>query len=382
MGEAGRKPGAGRERGQALVLFVLALSVLMGFTAMTIDVGLFLHERRNLQNAADAAALAGVLELPQSPAAAQLRAQEWAVENGIDGTDGRQVESITVPQPDRIEVTIARPSTPFLFGRVLGLTSIDIRARAVAEVGSVTGTLGLTPFGVLESVVNYCTYLQVTQVSPPPSCVTTLKYDVNDVGANIGDLDFDGTGGGANELNEKIKGGNKDPLCSINEPPLPGCPTKEPGKPGNSVGQIRDAINWRVDNTTVHCDTVSEVVGPDTDGDGVPEVKSGCNQWGGAAGPDSDGDGGICDNINWTDGMRGSCSLIAIPIIDVLPGGSVDATNLGFALFWLLPLPGGQCSGNTCNISGYFINAEVSVTGLIRALDPASTPFVAHRLVE
>ena len=139
------------ERGQALVLFVLALAVLMGFTAMTIDVGLFLRERRNLQNAADAAALAGVLELPQSPAAAQLRAQEWAVQNGIDGTDGRQVESITVPQPDRIEVTIARPSTPFIFGRVLGLTSLDIRARAVAEVGSVTGTLGLTPFGKCDS---------------------------------------------------------------------------------------------------------------------------------------------------------------------------------------------------------------------------------------
>jgi len=370
------------ERGQALVLFVMALAVLMGFTAMTIDVGLFLRERRNLQNAADAAALAGVLELPQSPAAAQLRAQEWAVQNGIDGTDGRQVESITVPQPDRIEVTIARPSTPFIFGRVLGLTSVDIRARAVAEVGSVTGTLGLTPFGVLENAVNYCTYLQVTQVSPPASCVTTLKYDVNDVGANIGDLDFDGTGGGANELNEKIKGGNEDPLCSINEPPLPGCSTTVPGKPGNSTGQIRDAINWRISNTTVHCDTVSEVVGPDTDGDGVPEVRSGCNPWGGAAGPDSDGDGGICDNINWTDGTRGSCRLIAIPIIDVLPGGSVDATNLGFALFWLLPLQGGQCSGNNCNIRGYFINAEVSVTGLIRALDPASTPFVAHRLVE
>src|SRR3989337_950950 len=218
MGEAGRKPGAGRERGQALVLFVLALSVLMGFTAMTIDVGLFLHERRNLQNAAGAPALAGVLELPQNPAAAQLRAQEWAVQNGIDGTDGRQVESITIPQPDRIEGTIARPRTPFIFARVVGLISVDIRARAVAEVGSVTGTTGLTPFGVLESAVNYCTYLQVTQVSPPPGCVTTLKYDVNDVGANIGDLDFDGTGGGATELNEKITGGNTDPLCSIYEP--------------------------------------------------------------------------------------------------------------------------------------------------------------------
>src|SRR4030067_1047641 len=153
------------ERGQALILGALALVVLFGFTALTIDVGLFLQERRNLQNAADAAALAGVLELPESPAAAQVRAQEWAVQNGIDGTDGRQVESITVPQPDRIEVKIARQSTPFLFGRVLGFTSIDVRTRAVAEVGSVTSTTGLTPFGVLQSAINYCTYQQVSGVS-------------------------------------------------------------------------------------------------------------------------------------------------------------------------------------------------------------------------
>ena len=47
------------ERGQMLILFVLALGVLMGFTAMTIDVGLIYVQRRKLQNAADAAALAG-----------------------------------------------------------------------------------------------------------------------------------------------------------------------------------------------------------------------------------------------------------------------------------------------------------------------------------
>ncbi|MEE8347156.1 MAG: pilus assembly protein TadG-related protein, partial [Dehalococcoidia bacterium] len=53
-----------RETGQTLVLFVLALGVIMGFTAMTVDVGMFFQERRSLQNAADAAALAGIQELP------------------------------------------------------------------------------------------------------------------------------------------------------------------------------------------------------------------------------------------------------------------------------------------------------------------------------
>ena len=65
----------GREDGQMLILFVLALGVLMGMVAMTVDVGLILHERRSLQNAADAAALAGVQELPDSSAA--IAAAQW-----------------------------------------------------------------------------------------------------------------------------------------------------------------------------------------------------------------------------------------------------------------------------------------------------------------
>ena len=48
------------ERGQTLLIFVLALTVLLGFTAMAIDVGLFYEDRRHIQNTADAAALAGV----------------------------------------------------------------------------------------------------------------------------------------------------------------------------------------------------------------------------------------------------------------------------------------------------------------------------------
>ena len=48
------------ERGQTLLIFVLALTVLLGFTAMAIDVGLFYEDRRHMQNTADAAALAGV----------------------------------------------------------------------------------------------------------------------------------------------------------------------------------------------------------------------------------------------------------------------------------------------------------------------------------
>jgi len=123
----------GRESGQMLVLFVLALGVLMGFVAMSIDVGLILHERRSAQNAADAAALAGARDLPQSASAAVLAAQQWAVQNGFSSEDGATITVNTPYQgnPGAVEVIIEE-ETPFLFARALGLDSVNVHARAVA----------------------------------------------------------------------------------------------------------------------------------------------------------------------------------------------------------------------------------------------------------
>jgi hypothetical protein len=47
------------ERGQALVLIVLTMIALLGFTALAIDGGMVYSDRRHAQNAADAASLAG-----------------------------------------------------------------------------------------------------------------------------------------------------------------------------------------------------------------------------------------------------------------------------------------------------------------------------------
>ena len=47
------------EKGQALILLVLAFTVLLGFTALAIDGGMVYANRRHAQNAADAASLAG-----------------------------------------------------------------------------------------------------------------------------------------------------------------------------------------------------------------------------------------------------------------------------------------------------------------------------------
>ena len=77
------------EGGQALILFVFGLVVLLGFAAMSIDVGLAYVERRNLQNAVDAAALAGAQDLVngESKATATATAVDYLHRHGFSAPD-------------------------------------------------------------------------------------------------------------------------------------------------------------------------------------------------------------------------------------------------------------------------------------------------------
>jgi hypothetical protein len=67
----------------------MCLFVVIGFTSLAIDIGIFLHERQNVQNAVDAAALAGAQELPDNGATAQSIAEQWAESNDPDITSSQ-----------------------------------------------------------------------------------------------------------------------------------------------------------------------------------------------------------------------------------------------------------------------------------------------------
>ena len=140
------------ERGQTLVLFVLALAVLLGFTAMAVDVGLFLHQRRDLQNDSDAAALAGAAYLPDADLATQ-KAQEWVAKNFDDGDEVvKSIEVSSYREPnDRITVTVEQELS-FVFARALGLMSDTMGASATAGRVPITASC-IAPWAV-QGVVN------------------------------------------------------------------------------------------------------------------------------------------------------------------------------------------------------------------------------------
>jgi hypothetical protein len=78
-----------REEGQILVLFTLVVVVLMGLSALVIDVGVLRRNGQELWNAMDAGSLAGAAELPDDPTGAAAAARRFATVNfpGVNAAD-------------------------------------------------------------------------------------------------------------------------------------------------------------------------------------------------------------------------------------------------------------------------------------------------------
>ncbi len=140
------------ERGMALPLVALLAVSLVGMTAFSIDIGRIAQTRRQLQNAADAAALGGAAYLPANPSGAQAEARRLARSNGLSDAE---VQSVTITRTnfdnDTIEVSVQR-GVSHIFARVLGIlnTNVSARAKVLLQVtqGIDTQQRGAFPYAV------------------------------------------------------------------------------------------------------------------------------------------------------------------------------------------------------------------------------------------
>lgn len=127
------------ERGQALVLVVLAIVGLVGLTAISIDGGMAYLDRRQAQNAADTAALGAAL--------IKIRGEDWstaglarAASNGYDNNGSTNIVEIHNPplsgpyagNIDYIQVFITSYVDTF-FAPVIGVTQVTNKVEAVAR---------------------------------------------------------------------------------------------------------------------------------------------------------------------------------------------------------------------------------------------------------
>jgi hypothetical protein len=183
------------ERGQVLVLFAGGLLALLLIAALAFDVGAMLVERRDQQDAADAAALAGARYVLTDEPKAKAVARDIAIKNGFDDADPNEVVNVYIPPlhgryvglPGFIEVQIGA-TRPSIFAGVIGKANWPVGAFAVA-----TNAQNLTfPFGMLALNPTAC---KAIAVSGGGVVQAYANIQSNSSGSACGGIGFSRTGG-------------------------------------------------------------------------------------------------------------------------------------------------------------------------------------------
>jgi Flp pilus assembly protein TadG len=145
---AKRAKAAGRsESGQAVVLSVVWMVVLLGMAGLVIDVGSWYRSQRDLQADADAAALAGAQELPNDTSTAGGLAKTYASKNGfVLPTSGITISGTVVPD-DSITVKVDK-NAPTFFSKVFGVATVPVRAEAMAKSSLMGSAKYVAPIAV------------------------------------------------------------------------------------------------------------------------------------------------------------------------------------------------------------------------------------------
>jgi hypothetical protein len=144
-----------RERGQSLIIIVLVLFVLLALVALVVDVGNAYAHRRMVQNATDAAALAGARRLAERSVGKTVLeiqvlkdVQRYSELNGLDrnavkawfiNSDGDRLETIDPflgPAPRGAEGVEVAGDLPFItyFAQLLGFRTMTASTLAKAWV--------------------------------------------------------------------------------------------------------------------------------------------------------------------------------------------------------------------------------------------------------
>jgi len=195
-----------RDCGQAAVLTVMFMVVLLGMAAAVLDVGHWYRDDRRLQATVDAAALAGAQALPSRPGEANALANSYSNKNG-GGLAAVKITSTKISN-DTIEVTGARPSQGF-FTSLFGIDSVTVHAAAKARTYGLGQAKWVAPIVVNEKHPNLnCT---------PNPCQTPTQLDYyqlkktgsqTDGAGNFGFINLSGaTGVGASTMEDWILNG-------------------------------------------------------------------------------------------------------------------------------------------------------------------------------
>jgi hypothetical protein len=161
-------------------MVAVSVAAVLAIGALAVDMGMMLKVRNDAQRVADAAALAGAAAyLKQKPAdaidSAFHHAFDYGSRNYIGGTavdtssknptlnnppavttngthyvrQAREQAVIVIPDSQRVRVVVRRAATGTFFGRLFGIRSVPISAKAAAEATNVNSSnLCIKPFAL------------------------------------------------------------------------------------------------------------------------------------------------------------------------------------------------------------------------------------------
>jgi hypothetical protein len=138
-----KRPNRSRESGQTLVLVALLLVGFVAMLGLVLDGGNIYFQRRRMQNAADAGAIAGAVILAKNGTGEQARtkALEYAVTQNL-------AESAQVTISANSVTVVAHETANTTFARILGINNIDVNATAEAAWAPLGAIYGCAPIAV------------------------------------------------------------------------------------------------------------------------------------------------------------------------------------------------------------------------------------------
>lgn len=400
-----------KEAGYTLVIIAAVIVVFLGFTALSVDMGILYSARASAQRAADSAALAGAFvfvtrgDLNETTVPKQ---SDVIIENAVKtaATNKMLGATVTIAPGDvtvdtanhRVTVQVNQ-NQPTLFARILGENSANIRATAIAEAATTANaTSCLKPFFIPNGALstdNPCVTCWGADSTPNTGDDPTTKHLlIEKVGS-----DFQVTSWAQQQIRDSTAGNKLNQFLLKPKDP------HQALRPGDFfLIDIQGDVDAKISESISQCligasclDTYSILTG-----NKVGPVKKGVQDMVGCpAAPDVYVSAGRYRHPDNTESST-SRSLVACPVWDVcnasfgtppvafcpsgdVPGGTQTLVQIvGFALVFVEGLQNGSgtidCNGN--DVIGRIINVSAcGDTG--GTIDPGETgPFgVPIRLV-
>ena len=327
----------GSERGSVLAFLTISMTLLVSFAAGVMDIGTLYETRRQLQNGADGAALAGAFELAMGngQAAAINAALDYAQRNAVAVSEiaaGYPQVSSEAPYTDNAVVVAANRRLNLLVAGLFNNGVGDVGAQATAVVGPVFPTEALWPWAVPQSEAIVGPRIGLKLGAPPG------------VPGNFRALDFPPLGGGANDYRDDIEDGYGASTGDFISGSLPWLIHSETG---NVVGPTRQGIDYLLN--------MANFSGQDDPSSSWNTPNDICT-WDDA--PKSPSDPNVFPPAGFV-GNASTCYRIGIvPLMESYElNGKEEATIVGWSAFYLIGYTNG--AGGTSTVWGYFLDKAI-----------------------